>query len=100
MVPEQHAWSLKERKTEFAGIGMLIQLAAAICFFASIFLLTALPVPFDWIFAGGGGLFAGILFIVGSNKSVVFRCDRCRQKVDKMALVCPFCRSEFIPVGD
>lgn len=77
------------RKTEFAGVGCLIQglgLVVAVLGFAVAGVL-----------GGGLGLIVGIvLFLVGSSKSSKWICPECRNSVAaKDVKVCPACRVRF-----
>lgn len=70
----------KIKKSEFAGVGMFLQLLGVVLCFVLF------PV----------GLIAGlILLIYGGVKANVLKCSDCRGKVEKEARVCPHCRADF-----
>lgn len=77
-MPVERRGTIKS-KSEFAGVGALIQLAG-------VLLLFAFPI----------GTVAGvILIIIGSQKSKVHQCSECASKVQKEAKLCPHCRTVF-----
>lgn len=81
--PQAH----KIKKTEFAGVGMFIQLLGVILCFTIVGAIIGIP-----------------LFFVGSAKATVYKCSHCMNKIDKESKICPVCSSVFIkkkktPIG-
>ncbi len=77
------------RKTEFAGVGCLIQGCALLAPVLGGALLGSLGVTI--------GIVAAIpLFLIGSSKSAVWTCSECRNPVaGKQVKVCPACQVSF-----
>jgi len=79
----------REKKTEFAGAGCLLQLIGIIAPFAFGALL------------GTTGAVIGLvvliaLFIYGSTKAIKWRCGSCKNPLDsKSVTICPVCKAHL-----
>ncbi len=73
----------RKRKTEFAGVGALVQLLGII-----LLLVTAL-FPYSTI--------AGVLlFLIGSSLATKLICSDCGNKIEPSSLLCPTCKEPLI----
>ena len=77
------------KKAEFAGAGAAIQGFGLLMPVAGFFILGIIGVV-------GGLIGCMIMFFVGSQKSITWRCESCRNRlVDKQVLMCPTCGSNL-----
>lgn len=78
--PPKIAKPTKEKQCETLGVGGLLQIVGLfVCF---------LFFPF--------GLIAGIiLMVIGHKKSYVYRCGKCRNRIDKEIKICPTCKAQY-----
>ena len=66
-------------KTEFAGVGALVQLVGVVA-----------------LFFGPVGIVLGVLaLIIGGRMAIVRQCSECKNRVEKGVRICPACRCEF-----
>jgi hypothetical protein len=77
----------KVKKTEFAGMGSMMQLLGVVLIVVGFGFGLVVAV-----FFGGIGL---LLLVAGGVKANVLLCSECRGKVEKAAKVCPHCRARF-----
>ena len=68
-----------KRKTEFCGVGCLVQ---------GIGLVSLFFFPY-------GTIIGILLLLIGSQMSMSWICSVCRGKIDKKAKICPHCQSEL-----
>lgn len=72
-------YAKKKHKSEFAGIGCVIQgLGLVLLFFFPI-----------------GTIIGAVLLLVGSTMSIKLICSSCGNIVEKTAKICPTCKSNF-----
>lgn len=78
---EEQLKAKKKRKSEFAGVGALVQAAG-------------IALMFFWFPIG---IFMGLLFLlIGSSMAVYSVCSNCGNKLqNKESKVCPTCKASF-----
>lgn len=79
--PHQPRMATRVKKSEFAGVGALVQL---------------IGVGMGWLFFPVGLIPCLLLLVIGGRMAIVRVCSDCRGKVDKKASVCPHCRASLI----
>jgi hypothetical protein len=86
-VADQILSAKRERVTSFVGVGCLIQAAALFAPFVLYVVAGVLGAAF-------GAVLMIVLFVIGSNKAISWRCGGCKNPVaSKDVAVCPVCRA-------